>query len=299
MPQNVNCAVCGSGESAEKYLVNGFRIVRCRDCGLLYVNPRLEPGEIASIYVSDAYYRSPDPMTCGYGDYLADEKNIKATFRRKMAGFEREAGGQKGRLLDVGCASGFFIETARESGWDASGVELSPLASAAARDRAGLNVFTGALADAALPDGHFDAVTMWDVLEHFPDPRADLRQAFRILKPGGLLVIQTPNAASAIARLTGGRWACMQRPAEHLYFFSPATLGRLLRAAGFEPGRYTSAASGKVCDLGFILERLRSYVDRPFALLGAGIKALGLSDITFYANIGDNLIMYARKPDKR
>ncbi|MBI5744647.1 MAG: class I SAM-dependent methyltransferase [Elusimicrobia bacterium] len=293
MPENVNCAVCGGSSGKLRYTVEGFNLVECRSCGLLYVNPRLTKEELAGIYSSSDYYRSKDPMTCGYTDYISDRANITLTFERRLRTMEKMQ--QKGRILDFGCASGFFLDAARARGWEARGVEISGFASAYAREKLGLDVHTGRLAELKLPDGHFDAVTMWDVIEHMTDLGADFAEITRVLKPGGLLAVQTPNAGSLIARLTGANWACLRRPSEHIFFFSPRTIKAFLESAGYEDVRVTGADAGKVCDVDFVLNRLRAYGDTFFSAAARLAKWSGLGRKSVYVSIGDNMIAYARK----
>jgi 2-polyprenyl-3-methyl-5-hydroxy-6-metoxy-1,4-benzoquinol methylase len=149
-----------------------------------------------------------------------------------------------GRLLDVGCAFGTFLRLAAERGWEPHGVEVSRYASALAREGTGFDVFTGDLEDYPAAPGGFDLVTFWDVIEHVCRPRANLATAFRLLRPGGLLLLTTDNFDGLVARLgalayraTGGRLAYPVRkffiPHNSLYL-KPADLQRMVERAGFE-----------------------------------------------------------------
>ncbi|MGH7856048.1 MAG: class I SAM-dependent methyltransferase [Candidatus Binatia bacterium] len=141
-----------------------------------------------------------------------------------------------GRLLDVGCGPGLLLDEARRRGWSVQGVEASEAPAAIARERFSLPVFSGPLEEAPLPAESFDAVTFFDVLEHVPDPRRVLDHAVRLLRPGGLLVAQSPNLESLMARLTGEKWRWYFLP-QHLHHFTPATMEKLLRTAGLVPVR--------------------------------------------------------------
>ncbi len=145
-----------------------------------------------------------------------------------------------GQLLDVGCGAGHFLDEMRGArGWQVRGVEPSAGAAQAAQDR-GLDVYPGDLAAAGFPDGAFDAVTLWDVVEHLHDPQAVLSEVRRILRPGGALVLRTPSVDSLDARVFGSYWAGLDSP-RHIAVFSCRTLARLLAAAGF---RLDSLATG-------------------------------------------------------
>ena len=203
------------------------RLVRCRRCGLVYQNPRPTLGEMEQHYPPEyepytdhGSRRQPNPLL---RRAYAHGVNKRCRFITKYK--------KNGKLLDIGCAAGTFLLGMREQeGWQVEGVEPSPAVAAAAR-RHKLKVHTGTLEEARYPDGAFDAVTMWDVLEHVHDPAATVAEIRRILKPGGILVVRVPNLASWDARLFGKTWAGLDAP-RHLYVFSPQTLGRLLSDQG-------------------------------------------------------------------
>lgn len=137
-----------------------------------------------------------------------------------------------GKLLDVGCGSGVWLEWIRKLGWDVQGVDFDPEAVKAAR-LAGLNVKCGSVEDQNYPSGSFDAIILYHVIEHVPDPIATLRECARLLKSGGTLVIGTPNGASLGHRFFKQDWRGLEPP-RHLHIFSPQSLQRALNVAGFE-----------------------------------------------------------------
>jgi SAM-dependent methyltransferase len=144
--------------------------------------------------------------------------------------------GARGRLLDVGCGAGYFLDAARAAGWLATGVELSEPAAAVAREGLGLDVWSGSLSRAAFPSESFDLITMFEVLEHMRNPGAALQEANRVLHSGGLLAIEVPNDMDAYrARMarSDNRWWVI--PPVHLYYFNASTLSRWLLMNGFEP----------------------------------------------------------------
>ncbi len=147
-----------------------------------------------------------------------------------------------GRLLDIGCATGLFLNGfSRAPGWALNGVEINRIAAQEARERYGLEVFTGTLEAAEFPDAHFTAVTMWDVLEHLHDPAGTLREIHRILAPEGVLVLRVPNHDSWDQRIFKEHWAGLDSP-RHLYVYDPTTIRRLLQQSGFS----IRAISGKI-----------------------------------------------------
>jgi len=137
-----------------------------------------------------------------------------------------------GVLLDVGCGVGSFLRLARDKGYEASGVELSYYAAEYARNNFGLNVFNGELKDANLAPETFDIITLWHVLEHVTDPKKFLIEVNKLLKKDGLLVVEVPNIGSIAAKISLMNWELMA-PKEHLFYFYPHTISRLLKETGF------------------------------------------------------------------
>lgn len=219
---------------------DAYRVVRCRDCGLVSVDPRPAPGELAALY---AGYHSRDGQDEGSWARLMDR-----VFRESAALLRPARGdGGAGRLLDVGCGFGSFVGLMRRRGWDAEGVDPSPAAVAAAR-KAGLPVRLGTLADLDAPAGGYDAVTLFYVLEHLPEPMAALKKIHGLLKPGGTLLLRVPHTTPIVRLLSPfGAGAALFDPPFHLYDFSPRVLARMLAEAGFAgartfPGRPTVPA---------------------------------------------------------
>lgn len=206
----------------------GFR--RCAACGLVYQAPRPSPAAIGAFYPPD--YQP-------YRKAIEDERwaLLRLMRRRKLAErrrlIERHCGVAPGRVLDVGCSTGLFLHEMDLAGWQVQGVELSEGAADYARQRFGLEVFTGMLEDAPLAEGSFDVITFWDVLEHVYSPSATLALAARLLKPGGLVVVHVPNWDSPERPLFGRYWAGWDPP-RHLYVFNRDSLGGLMQAAGFQ-----------------------------------------------------------------
>jgi 2-polyprenyl-3-methyl-5-hydroxy-6-metoxy-1,4-benzoquinol methylase len=195
-----------------------------------------------------------------------------------------------GRLLDVGCATGYFLNAARLD-FETQGIELSEWAALYARERLRLDVVNAGLDEASLPAEHFDVVTLNDVIEHFTDPRAALLRIQGLLRPGGLLYLVTPNIESLSARILRGRWWGL-RPA-HVFYFSPATLTALLRETGFEVELVKSY--GRMFTWGYWLSRLRNHPAPIYRGLAAVVGALGLDTKFLYIDTRDSMEVCARK----
>lgn len=233
--KEVVCNFCGQDNSD---LVNAgpdmlsnsgvFRLVRCRHCGLIYQNPQLEPHELSNHYPAE-YPRFNRQRESGSPLQKLSQQHALNRQRERL---ERRLHGP-GKLLDVGCATGQFLNHMRESGWDVVGVELNPSAANYGRDTYKLDIKIGTLEKSHFPNGTFDVVTLWDVLEHVPDPRTTLDEIARILRPGGLLVASTPNPTCIEAYLFGPHWIGWERP-RHLHLFPPRLLHLYLANAGFD-----------------------------------------------------------------
>ncbi len=227
------CALC-QAHQAELVVreTDGRTIVRCLNCGMRHVHPFPSDEALAAIYQTEAYFgmNSPDPSV-GYSAYAVGQ--IVSTTDRERLRLLARWHPPPGRLLDVGCAFGSFLLAAHEAGWQPLGLEISEPAARTAREKFGLEVFNGTLQNFALPEESVDAVTLWEVIEHVREPIEELRRAARLLRPGGVMALSTPNAASLRARQEGPDWYGYHVSREHLLFFSPETLSRALQSAGF------------------------------------------------------------------
>jgi SAM-dependent methyltransferase len=197
--------------------------------------------------------------------------------------------GAEGRFLEIGCSTGELLDAASPL-FTVAGVEADERTSRAAAMR-GLDVFNGALCDARFPDGHFDIAAMYHVIEHVPSPRRELRELRRIIKPGGWLVLETPNIATIWYRLLGARWR--QFIPDHIFFFTPRTITRLCESGGFEVRELRSV--GKAMSLRLFINRLGRLQRQSAKMLEAVSDRLNLSDITIRLKLGDVMRLYARK----
>jgi SAM-dependent methyltransferase len=218
------CPACGRTSShAFRFTINDCAIRQCRECGLGRTEtPAFDP---AAYYTED--YFSGRRLD-GYSDYLGAEPVLRREFARSVDFIRRYREG--GKLLELGCAYGFFLmEAARY--FDVAGIELAAQAADYGR-RAGLNVLQG-VADAAnlRRVGHADVIILFDVIEHLPQPRETLALCCQHLHPGGIIVITTGDFGSTVARVAGARWRLMTPP-QHLWFFTQESIRRLSAGLG-------------------------------------------------------------------
>lgn len=228
--ESVACPICEANRPEAflhvrdiKLFVPGeFDLVRCQNCGLVYMNPRPGPDDMGAYYPAQ-YWAPPPPKDA--------PPYLDTGMRRALELLARDYPG--GRVLDVGCGVGRIPALMRDRGLDAVGLEPYGHARDLALERYGdLEIVCEVLQEAALPEASFDAVTFFDVLEHVHDPIGDLRKAHSLLKPGGAALIKVPNIASLQAKLFGAWWYGLDTP-RHLFHFSPRSLRRALEAAGF------------------------------------------------------------------
>ncbi len=224
------CPVCHATTAAPRFqlLQRNERLVTCCECGLGALHPQPEPADLTAFYPPTYYGAAGSKFT----SLVESAVRCAASFRIRQLLRGTPPGG---RVLDVGCGRGVALSTVANRGYEAHGFEISDIAAAGIDPRVQLRV-GDQLADAAFPDGHFDLVVMWHVLEHLLNPGETLHEIQRILKPGGRLAVAVPNIASWQAKLFGPAWFHLDLP-RHLYHFSPKTLRRLVKANGFQVER--------------------------------------------------------------
>lgn len=285
-----SCILCSSTERTEMFREEPFAVVKCSGCGLVYVTPRLKPEVLPEVYDAE-YWRSDSPKERGYADYRRQASLYLKTFRKRFSLVDRFVEG-KGRALDVGCAAGFFLKVLQDHGWEVAGVELSPEIARHARESFGFDqIHVGELATAPYAPESFDLITMWDVVEHVPEPEPFLAHAVRLLKPDGCLILETQNVDSGFAKRLGPKWHHYKH-LEHLYHFNPATIKLLLARVGLEIVHATSKYGGKHVSVGFIRERATRLHPAMRVLL---LPLVPLSGMSFYVNVYDEMIVIARR----
>lgn len=226
----------------------------------------------------------------------ANWENSLAERRAHLAMIRRYAAlPARPRLLDVGCALGFMLHEAKAVGWEPMGVETSPFAAKYAAEHNDCRVITGTLNQAHFEDNSFDVITLMDVIEHVPEPRELMVEVHRILRPGGVVFMVTPNFGSLFIKLYGAR-AYGIGPEEHVTYFQPSTISRLLRQCGFSRVK-TGSKDIYAANLNRLLKRtgdanVKAAFGRRMPL--SKLRAVA-NRLLMHVRVGDKLIALATK----
>ncbi|TMK42521.1 MAG: class I SAM-dependent methyltransferase [Actinobacteria bacterium] len=290
------CAACGARDLRLRHRVAGEAgqaglipttdrygtalgdLLLCSACGHMQTHPPPSAAQLRAGYAEAAS-----------DDYLEEEAGQRETARRALAHLEEFA--SPGRLLDVGCWTGFLLDEARRRGWEPLGLEPSRFARTYARERLGLPVLDARLEDAELPAGELRAAVMADVVEHLLDPGRALARVRGWLGPEGVLCLMLPDAGSRVARAMGRRWWSVLPT--HVQYFTRHSLAVLLGRHGFDVLAQTTAP--KAFTVGYYLRRTSGYSEGLSAALVAGSRALGLADRLWAPDFGDRMLMVARR----
>ena len=252
-PALPRCRICDSGKIervVHQLKRSRFDILRCRSCATEFMDPQPGFEEIKSLYNSE-YYKSWNTTS---GETSAVGEMKKATFSHCISDLKKYVA--SGRILDVGTASGFFLEVARDAGFEPYGVEISEYSGRIAAGKFGADhIHIGTLETAPFAPGMFDAIAMSDVLEHVLDPIRILKLAHKLLRPGGVVLITTPNTHSISRQVMGKSW--VHYHLEHLFYPNPRSIKIMASKADF---RVTICkAAVKTMNVAFLHSTLLTY----------------------------------------
>ena len=256
------CALCRSKRHKLFLDAKQRTVIECQDCGLRALSPMPTLAHMVEI--------NEETVHPFFNAAVEDEESYRTYFEPKLDDLQRFQ--SYGRLLDVGCGAGFFLDAARSRGFDVSGVDLSPVPAAHAREQLGLDVAVGSLYRLQAASETFDAVTIFQTIEHDPDPATFCQELHRIVKPGGVVMVTTPAADGFVARVMGRRWFGY-RNVEHVSFFSRQSLRHALESAGFEI-EFLEIEHGKKLSAKYVLNRLINYYYDHRTFLRNGLRVL-------------------------
>ncbi len=283
-----DCVACGKTRHAFFCTKKGYEIYKCTECAMLSLYP--VPKSVSHIYEND--YFSGGQKGFGYVNYDEDKEPMRPIFEVYLKRIEKMRGG-KGLLLDVGAATGFFMGIATNLGWKTKGVDISQYAAMLAREK-GLDVIQGTIVDISAKGELFDVVTMWDVVEHMSDPGSNIVKAASVLKPGGMLVLNTPDSGSFFAKMLGKNWHLIIPP-EHIHYFNSKSMEKILDASGFKT--VSVSRIGKKFTLEYIFLMLQKWMG--FSILKRTVMFLkkhkNIGQISLPINLRDNMFVIAVK----
>ncbi len=217
--ETISCDMCESLVHELLFVKEGFRHVRCKSCGLVFVNPRL----------SDHLDIQTRTGTGSMGEDRLTSAQVRR-LRRELTRLEQFR--YLNRILEVGSGRGWFLTEASKAGWETWAVEINSDALQSLRSKGIGNIITQPAEDLQVPDNSVDVIRMWDVIEHLRSPRKAVKAIYNALRPGGLFTLSTTNFASLSRRVNGPEWVYLNG-ADHIFLFEPATIKRLLTETGF------------------------------------------------------------------
>ncbi len=271
------CDICGGEEHILLFVKEGFRHVRCANCGLIFVNPRLADH-------LDSQTRS------GTGDmaetHLSDSQRKR--IRKELTALQSHR--RLNRILEVGAGSGLFLAEAQKTGWETWAVEVNRKALSYLELHGIHRILAQSAENFEAPECSIDVVRMWDVIEHLESPRLALERVRQVLRPGGMLRLATTNFASLSRKVNGPDWVYING-ADHIYLFEPVTIARLLEERGFTQIRIGTRSFNMRRKLYFPERELPARFPLLLPLRKLIDEAIKL---TMY---GHQMIVTAKKPD--
>jgi SAM-dependent methyltransferase len=294
--QHTVCNLCGSDNYTVLFqagVAQRNQIVRCNCCGLMYSNPRSQPPDCQLIEEYDpdflfAHLDSPGVLQRQEKEMLQvrDYKNTRDFLRKHYP--------QKGKLVEVGSGFGYLLEFFKHDGWDVLGIEPNRGVSRYAQTQLGLDVMPVILETAQLPDASVDVLVMLHVIEHVPDPLATLKEVYRVLKPGGIVVLETPRYDTWLFKILGKRERSLSCEG-HIYFFTTDTLQKMANKAEFKTLKTDYVGRSLTLDRLFynlgVLSKQAS-IKRTLEKIARGLR---FNTVSLYINAKDMERLYLQK----
>ena len=221
------CILCNAPAFTKQFTKNNWDLVKCDNCGLVFACPLPTP-----VQLEDFYNKHKQPTQERIETYLRGRASRERRNRRKLKYLEITQG-HKGRLLDIGCGLGLFVKDASERGWEAQGIDLDKDLIEYGKKKFHLDLICARLEEANFPDGFFDVITMFNLLDHIGEPLTFLKEAERVLKPGGVVYLNLHDAGGWKAKKFKENWSAYCPPG-HLYYYNLKTLEAMLHKIGLK-----------------------------------------------------------------
>lgn len=306
-----SCHICSESRYEARYEFQESRIVRCENCGFMWLDPKPSEDEVSQVYnhnyfKNELFFDNSQTTLFGYADYTLERLNRQREFdnlvRRGLHYLNsaapkssRPAGESesKSMWLDIGCGLGYLLDCAYDYGFDVVGVEFNSHAIESITRRYRYRVEHASVLNSGFDEERFDVISMTDVIEHLHDPRATVQRMFDLTKPGGVAIVTTMDSDSLSSRILGKRLEDFRRTREHLYFFNRSTATRLLEDAGYQV--ISIKSYGHTFELGFLSDRIGLISKRLGKLAKYLVQRLDLNQVRVHINPGTKMVIFARR----
>jgi len=287
----MTCPICNNNNTHLLFeLTNSNKIFRCDKCTVQLLYPQLNDETLSKLY-SENYYKAWGIQ--GENENHAIKKMKVATFKLRLNAIKKFI--SSGNILDVGCATGFFLEAAKEQGFVPYGIEISEYSAAISKKKFGNNqIFCGTIETAPLKENSFDAITMSDLIEHVRNPIQSLSKAEKLLKNNGVIMIMTPNSNSVSNRLMKKKWTHYKL--EHFFYFNKKSISVLAESCGLEVVYFEK--SKKAMNIDYLYTQFNVYphwLFTPFIKLIKWVLPLKATSYNFYISIGEMVTILKKK----
>ena len=287
--ERVWCVLCKGKKTTTIFISSPYTIVKCTKCDLVYLSPRPTQEMIREIY-KDEYFQRGD-IGSGYTDYNSLQSDLEQEAQRRIKLIQQYI--PKGTVLDAGCGYGDFLIAAQKHGFTPTGCDISQSAISFIKQTYKLPAVVSSLVSKDIPKGPFDVITSWDVIEHMIDPIQSLAAFGTAQRKGGYLFMTTPDIKSIDAWLLGRFWYGFKRIPEHLYYFSPQTMKKILETTGYEvidirPWGFQRNLAYCIDQIGRYNKLVKTFCD-PFS------KLFGFKNISLFFPFIDMMVVARKK----
>jgi len=281
------CRFCSSTDYAPLFIKDNYEIAKCNSCNFIFLNFAPTKGFLVNYYSEDFF--NDKGTKHGFSNYEKESSNIQKSFKERIEILRKHQ--NSGSLLDIGCATGTFMEIATNY-WKVFGIEISPYATKVAKKK-GLNISGGTLEDRPYKNAKFDVITLWDTIEHLPDPVNTIKLLGNMVKLNSIIALTTGDVGSMASRISGKYWHLYNIP-QHLSYFNRRSISDLLNKGGFKIKEITYPPVYFTLD--YILFRLLTFYNLKFAMpLYNMLSNKNLLDINLKINLHDIMMVVAQK----
>jgi 2-polyprenyl-3-methyl-5-hydroxy-6-metoxy-1,4-benzoquinol methylase len=299
--EKISCNICNSNdykiiyhakydEVSQQELVEKFRssgdellldqMVQCKKCGFKYINPRIKQE-----FIIKGYSEGTDE------NFVSQANSREKTFNKSLKYIEKFTKGEKGKIYDIGTAGGSFLQAAKKRGWNVYGSEPNKWLVNWCKENYDIKIHQGDIFSHKFESANFDVVTLWDVLEHVPDPTKNLKEINRILKQNGILIVNYPDIDSWVSKILKKKWMFLL--SVHLFYFNKKTIKKILKKTEFEIIKIKPHF--QTLRLGYLIYRMKAYSKLIHNIANPIVTILGLKDLEIPYWLGQTLVIAKKK----